>query len=201
MGNLTIDAVGFKAVIGGPDYRGSFLVDDALLAAMRDFLPVAPVHNAVYITAMEIFRDLLPATPMVAVFEPGFHATMPDHAAVYGVPYEWFEKHGVRRYGFHGSSHRYVGGRVPALLGRPAARPAHRLVPPGRQLVDLRDQARAVDRLQLRVLAAVRHRPRRAIGRTRSVCRVLHDGDAGSDDRAGPHRADEEERAARDSPA
>lgn len=117
-GGVAIDAVGFKAVIGGPDYRGSFRVDAALLDAMRDYLPVAPVHNAVYITAMEIFGDLLPATPMVAVFEPGFHATMPDHAAVYGVPYEWFEKHGVRRYGFHGSSHRYVAGQFPTLVGR-----------------------------------------------------------------------------------
>jgi acetate kinase len=116
----TIDAVGFKAVIGGPRYRGSFVVDDDLLAAMREFLPVAPVHNAVYIAAMEIFRDVLPGVPMVAVFEPGFHATMPDKAAVYGVPYEWFEEHGVRRYGFHGSSHRYVGGRFPQVLGRKA---------------------------------------------------------------------------------
>lgn len=116
----TIDAIGFKAVIGGPRYRGSFVVDDDLLAAMREFLPVAPVHNAVYIAAMEIFRDVLPGVPMVAVFEPGFHATMPDKAAVYGVPYEWFEAHGVRRYGFHGSSHRYVGGRFPQVLGRKA---------------------------------------------------------------------------------
>jgi acetate kinase len=120
-GDVTVDAVGFKAVIGGPRYRGSFQVDEALLDAMREFLPVAPVHNAVYITAMEIFRDLLPSVPMVAVFEPGFHATMPDRASVYGVPYEWFEQHGVRRYGFHGSSHRYVAGRVPTLVGRPAA--------------------------------------------------------------------------------
>lgn len=119
--DVAIDAVGFKAVIGGPDYRGSFRVDAALLDAMRDYLPVAPVHNAVYITAMEIFGDLLPATPMVAVFEPGFHATMPDHAAVYGVPYDWFEKHGVRRYGFHGSSHRYVAGQFPTLAGRDSA--------------------------------------------------------------------------------
>lgn len=118
---IAIDAVGFKAVIGGPHYRGSFRVDDPLLDAMREFLPVAPVHNAVYITAMEIFRDVLPGVPMVAVFEPGFHATMPDHAAVYGVPYEWFETHGVRRYGFHGSSHRYVAGRVPSLLHRSAS--------------------------------------------------------------------------------
>ena len=120
-GNITIDAVGFKAVIAGPRYRGSFPVDEPLLAAMREFLPVAPVHNAVYITAMEVFGDLLPSVPMVAVFEPGFHATMPDKASVYGVPYEWFEQHGVRRYGYHGSSHRYVSGRMPALLGRPAS--------------------------------------------------------------------------------
>lgn len=120
LGSVSIDAVGFKAVIGGPNYRGSFKVDEALLDGMRRFLPVAPVHNAVYITAMEIFGDLLPQVPMVAVFEPGFHATMPEYASVYGVPYEWFEKHGVRRYGFHGSSHRYVGGRVPQLLGKPA---------------------------------------------------------------------------------
>ena len=120
-GHVAIDAVGFKAVIGGPRYRGTFRVDDDLLAAMREFLPVAPVHNAVYISAMEIFRDVLPGVPMVAVFEPGFHATMPDRAAVYGVPYEWFESHGVRRYGFHGSSHRYVGGRMPELVGRPVA--------------------------------------------------------------------------------
>jgi acetate kinase len=116
----TIQAVGFKAVIGGPRYRGSFRVDDDLLSAMRAFLPVAPVHNSVYITAMEIFRDVLPGVPMVAVFEPGFHATMPEAAAVYGVPHDWQEKHGVRRYGFHGSSHRYVSGRVPTMLGRPA---------------------------------------------------------------------------------
>ncbi|MEO7189856.1 MAG: acetate/propionate family kinase [Vicinamibacterales bacterium] len=120
-GSVGIDAVGFKAVIGGPQYRGSFRVDADLLAAMREFLPVAPVHNAVYISAMEIFQDLLPGTPMVAVFEPGFHATMPDRAAVYGVPYEWFQDHGVRRYGFHGSSHRYVAGRAPELLGRSPA--------------------------------------------------------------------------------
>lgn len=121
VGGLAIDAVGFKAVIGGPDYRGSFRIDDRLLDAMRDYLPVAPVHNAVYITAMEIFGDLLPGVPMVAVFEPGFHATMPDRAAVYGVPYEWFEHHGVRRYGFHGSSHRYVAGQFPTLVNRPGS--------------------------------------------------------------------------------
>ncbi|MBZ5544077.1 MAG: acetate kinase [Acidobacteriia bacterium] len=115
-----IDAVGFKAVHGGPRYRGSFVVDDALLEAMKDFVLVAPVHNPVYIQAMEIFREVLPNVPMVAVFEPGFHVTIPDRAAVYGIPYEWTAKYGIRRYGFHGSSHRYISQRVPELLGRPA---------------------------------------------------------------------------------
>ena len=115
-----ISAVGFKAVHGGPHYCGSFLIDDQLLAAMQEFVTVAPAHNPIYIQAMNIFRDLLPGVPMVAVFETGFHATIPDYASSYGVPYEWREKYGVRRYGFHGSSHRYIGQRVPQILGRPA---------------------------------------------------------------------------------
>jgi acetate kinase len=114
-----VDAVGFKAVLAGPDYRGTFLVTDKLLQAMTDFVPVAPVHNPIYIQAMQIFRSLLPETPMVAVFEPGFHVTMPPCAITYGVPYEWMAQYGVLRYGFHGSSHRYVSERVPQFLGRP----------------------------------------------------------------------------------
>jgi acetate kinase len=120
-GKDAIAAVGFKAVHGGPRYCGSFLVDDELLAAMKAFVPVAPVHNPIYIQAMQIFRELLPGVPMVAVFETGFHATMPERAYTYGVPYEWQETYGVRRYGFHGSSHRYVAGRVAEVLGRPAS--------------------------------------------------------------------------------
>ncbi len=116
-----IDAVGFKAVHGGPRYRGSFIVDDALLEAMEEFVPVASVHNPLYIQAMQIFREVLPQVPMVAVFEPGFHVTIPDRAAVYGIPFEWTEKYGIRRYGFHGSSHRYIAQRVPQILGRSAA--------------------------------------------------------------------------------
>ena len=115
-----IAAVGFKAVHGGPRYCGSFLVDDDVLAAMQDLVPVAPVHNPVYIEAMQIFKELLPGVPMVAVFETGFHSTIPKRASTYGIPYEWGEKHGVRRYGFHGSSHRYVSLRVPELLCRSA---------------------------------------------------------------------------------
>jgi acetate kinase len=114
-----IAAIGFKAVHGGPRFCGSFLVDDDVLAAMQEFVPVAPVHNPVYIQAMQIFREALPGVPMVAVFETGFHATIPDHASIYGVPYEWRDKFGVRRYGFHGSSHRYISQRVPDLICRP----------------------------------------------------------------------------------
>jgi acetate kinase len=112
-----ISAVGFKAVHGGPRYRGSFLVDDKLLADMKEFVPVAPAHNPPYIQAMQIFREVLPGVPLVAVFETGFHASLPERAYTYGVPYEWQEKYGVRRYGFHGSSHRYVAQRVPEILG------------------------------------------------------------------------------------
>ena len=120
-GEGAIAAVGFKAVHGGPRYCGSFLIDDELLAAMQDFRPVAPVHNPIYIQAMQIFREVLPGIPMVAVFETGFHSSLPERAFTYGVPYEWQEKHGVRRYGFHGSSHRYVASRVAEMLGRPAS--------------------------------------------------------------------------------
>ena len=121
VGKGEIEAVGFKAVHGGPRYCGSFLVDDSLLAAMQEFRPVAPVHNPIYIQAMQIFREVLPGVPMVAVFETGFHSSLPPRAFTYGVPYEWLEKHGVRRYGFHGSSHRYVARRVAEMLGRPAS--------------------------------------------------------------------------------
>jgi len=116
-----ISAVGFKAVHGGPRYCGSFQVDDELLAAMQEFVPVAPVHNPIYIQAMQIFREVLHEVPMVAVFETGFHAAMPERAYTYGVPHEWQERHGIRRYGFHGSSHRYVARRVPEILARPAS--------------------------------------------------------------------------------
>ena len=119
-GGAAIAAVGFKAVHGGLRYRGSFRVDESLLAAMQDFVPVAPVHNPIYIQAMQIFREILPGVPGVAVFETGFHATIPEYASLYSVPYEWREKYGVLRYGFHGSSHRYIAQRVPKVLGRAA---------------------------------------------------------------------------------
>ena len=75
-----------KAVHAGPQYRGTFVVDDGVMAALRQFLPAAPAHNAIYLTAIEAFREAMPGVPIVAAFEPEFHATMPEYARLYGVP-------------------------------------------------------------------------------------------------------------------
>ncbi len=112
-----IDAVALKAVHAGPRYRGTFVVDEAVVAALRQFLPAAPAHNAIYLTAIAAFREAMPAVPLVAAFEPEFHATMPEHARLYGVPGAWLED-GVVKYGFHGASHQYVAERTAAMLGR-----------------------------------------------------------------------------------
>ena len=106
-----------KAVHGGPKYRGTFVVDEGVVEALRQFLPAAPAHNAIYLTAIEAFRQAMPGVPMVAAFEPEFHTTMPEHARLYGVPGAWLED-GVAKYGFHGASHQYIGERVAAMLGR-----------------------------------------------------------------------------------
>jgi acetate kinase len=121
LSGAVVDAVAFKAVHGGPRYRGTFLIDDAVLAAMEEYLPVAPAHNAIYLAAIRAFREAMPGVPLVAAFETEFHASMPEYAARYGVPAEWHDACGVRRYGFHGASHRYVGERAADMLGRPAA--------------------------------------------------------------------------------
>ena len=116
-GGVLIDAIALKAVHAGPRYRGTFLVDDAVVDALRQFLPAAPAHNAIYLTAIEAFRAAMPGVPIVAAFEPEFHATMPDHARLYGVPQSWLDD-GVAKYGFHGASHQYVAERAAAMLGR-----------------------------------------------------------------------------------
>lgn len=120
-GDAPIDAVAFKAVLAGKDYRGTFLIDDALIAALEEYLPAAPAHNAIYLTGIRAFREAMPDTPLIAAFETEFHATVPEYAVRYGVPSEWRERHGVRRYGFHGASHEFVSRRVPEMLGRPGA--------------------------------------------------------------------------------
>jgi acetate kinase len=116
-GDTRIDAVALKAVHAGPKYRGTFVVDEGVIAALRQFLPAAPAHNAIYLTAIEAFQQAMPGVPIVAAFETEFHATMPGHARLYGVPGPWLEE-GVARYGFHGASHQYIAERVEAILGR-----------------------------------------------------------------------------------
>jgi acetate kinase len=116
----SVAAVGFKVVHGGP-VSGSVLLDESVLQALTDYIPIAPAHNPAYIQAIRIFQRLLPGTPLVGVFETSFHRTLPEEAFLYSVPYEWYTKYGVRRYGFHGASHRYVAERTAAILGRPIA--------------------------------------------------------------------------------
>jgi acetate kinase len=114
------DAIGFKAVHGGP-ISGAVRVTDEVLATMEQFADVAPAHNPPYIAAMRAFRQKLPGLPQVAAFETAFHQTIPMARQVYAIPHEWTEKLGIRRYGFHGASHRYIATRVRELLG-PSAR-------------------------------------------------------------------------------
>ena len=112
-----VSAIGFKAVHGGR-YSGVQRVTEELLQAMEQMSQVAPAHNPPYITAMRLLNEKLPEIPLVAAFETGFHATIPDRSRNYAVPFEWADKYHVRRWGFHGASHRYIGTRVSEILNR-----------------------------------------------------------------------------------
>jgi acetate kinase len=120
VGDVKIDAVAFKAVHAGKAYRGTYVVDEGVMAAQQEFLPAAPAHNAIYIAGMKAFAEAMPGVPLVAAFETEFHRDMPEYAVRYGVPTDWHDKFGVRHYGFHGASHRYIAERVPEVLGVPA---------------------------------------------------------------------------------
>ncbi|MCG3180357.1 MAG: Acetate kinase [Phycisphaerae bacterium] len=110
-----LDAVAFKAVMAG-DCDPVCRVDDALLARMEYFVPIAPAHNPPYIAAMRMFRATLAGTPLVACFEPGFHASNPPRRRHYACPPEWADRFGVKRYGFHGASHNYIATRLATLM-------------------------------------------------------------------------------------
>jgi len=115
-----IDAVGLKAVHTGP-LNTPQIIDDALLAAMEEFSFMAPAHNPPYIAAIKAFEQELPGALLVAVMEPFPYRFMDEASTTYAVPYEWRTEHGIRRYGFHGASHRSANERAQALLGRPDA--------------------------------------------------------------------------------
>ncbi len=107
----SLDALGYKAVHGGR-ISGARRVDDALLAEMTRMIPFAPAHNPVYLSMMRAMREKYPELTQIACFETAFHATIPLERAAYGVPYSWIEDYGVRRYGFHGSSHSYIAWKM-----------------------------------------------------------------------------------------
>jgi acetate kinase len=113
-----VAGVGHRVVHGGERFSASVLVDDDVLAAVEEVSPLAPLHNPPALATLAAARALLPDLPHVAVFDTAFHATVPAAAHRYAVPQQWYERYGVRRYGFHGTSARYVSARAAELLGR-----------------------------------------------------------------------------------
>ena len=113
-----ISAVGHRVVHGGEKYSDSVLIDDEVLKSIKDCIVLAPLHNPPNVIGIEACKELMPNTPMVAVFDTAFHQTMPKHAYICPVPYELYEKYGVRKYGFHGTSHKYVSYKVAETMGK-----------------------------------------------------------------------------------
>jgi len=114
-----IDAVGHRVVHGGEKFAKSVRITGEVMAAIEECNPLAPLHNPANIIGIKACQALMPGTPMVAVFDTAFHQTMPPVAYTYALPYEYYQNDKVRRYGFHGTSHKYVTQRAAAMLGRP----------------------------------------------------------------------------------
>ena len=137
-----IDAVGHRVVHGGEFFTDSVIITEKVLKAIEDCVPLAPLHNPPNLIGIQACREVMgPDVPMVAVFDTAFHQTMPQPHYMYAIPYEYYEKYKIRRYGFHGTSHKYVSQQ--AADARPSARgaaPDH--LPPWQRFFDLRDQPR-----------------------------------------------------------
>ncbi len=114
-----IDAVGHRVVHGGEKFACSVLIDDQVMAAIEECIPLAPLHNPANITGIKACEEVMPGVPMVAVFDTAFHQTMPARSFIYAIPYEYYENDHIRRYGFHGTSHHYVSQRAAEILGTP----------------------------------------------------------------------------------
>ena len=114
-----ISAVGHRVVHGGEKFSGSVLIDDEVMKALEENIDLAPLHNPPNIMGIRAVQKLLPGVPNVAVFDTAFHQTMPKKAYLYAIPIELYEEHRIRRYGFHGTSHRYVSKRAAEILGKP----------------------------------------------------------------------------------
>ena len=113
-----INAVGHRVVHGGEKFASSVVIDDEVLKAIEECNDLAPLHNPANLIGINACRELMPGVPMVAVFDTAFHQTMPSKAYMYGLPYVYYEKYKVRRYGFHGTSHSFVSKRVAELVGK-----------------------------------------------------------------------------------
>ena len=114
-----IQAVGHRVVHGGEKFASSALLTQEVMDALEECIPLAPLHNPANITGIQACKKVMPGVPMVGVFDTAFHQTMPPKSYIYALPYEYYEKDKVRRYGFHGTSHKYVSGRAAAMLGKP----------------------------------------------------------------------------------
>ncbi len=114
-----IDAVGHRVVHGGEKFACSVLINDDVMKAIEDCIPLAPLHNPANITGIKACEEVMPGVPMVAVFDTAFHQTMPPRAFTYAIPYEYYTEDSIRRYGFHGTSHYYVSRRAAEILGLP----------------------------------------------------------------------------------
>jgi len=113
-----LDGIGHRVVNGGPKYSKTFIITDEFMEEAKDIIDFAPVHNPAHITGIKAFREALPTTPQTVVFDTAFHSTMEPTEYLYAVPYEWFEKYSVRKYGAHGTSHRYVYKTICEYMGR-----------------------------------------------------------------------------------
>lgn len=113
-----ISAVGHRVVHGGEKYASSVLINDEVMAYLEECIKLAPLHNPPNIIGIEACKALMPNTPMAVVFDTAFHQTMPEKAFLYALPYELYKEHNIRKYGFHGTSHKYVSGKVAEVMGK-----------------------------------------------------------------------------------
>jgi len=113
-----IGAVGHRVLHGGMEFTASCVIDDKCIAAIKKCIPLGPLHNPANLMGIQACQAVMPKTPMVAVFDTAFHQTMPAKAYTYAIPSEYYDKYQIRRYGFHGTSHRFVSGRAAELLGK-----------------------------------------------------------------------------------
>lgn len=113
-----IDAVGHRVVHGGESFSDSVLVSEEIKAVLESLYDLAPLHNPANVSGIRAAEKLMPTTPQVAVFDTAFHSTMPKSSYLYAIPYVLYQRHKVRRYGFHGTSHKYVAGRAASLMGK-----------------------------------------------------------------------------------